>query len=68
MSKMPNGDQPKMPTRLREFMKGKKTYATALAIIVVGILNWQGVEVPPFVWAALSALGLGFLRAGVKNA
>ena len=50
------------------WITGKKTYATALAILTVGILKWQGVEIPEYVWAALAALGLAFLRAGVQSA
>ena len=56
-----------MPKRLKKLLDGKKTYLTAASILIVGILNVYGVEVPPFVWAALSALGLGFLRAGIKK-
>ena len=58
---------PEMPKRLKKLLDGKKTYLTAAAIVVVGILNWYGIDVPPFVWAALSALGLSFLREGVKK-
>jgi len=53
---------------LLEWLKGKKTYLTAGAILLCGILGACGVEVPAYVWAALSAVGLGFLRAGVKRA
>ena len=49
-----------------KWLEGKKTYAVAITILVCGVLNWQGVQVPEFVWAALAAFGLGFLRAGVK--
>lgn len=47
---------------------GYRTYITAGAILVVGILSSFGVEIPEYVWAALAAAGLGFLRAGVNNA
>lgn len=57
-----------MPKELAKLLDGKKTYLTAATILAVGVLNWQGIEVPPFVWAALAALGLGFLRQGVKKA
>lgn len=49
------------------WIKGKRTYAVALAIIACGVLDSQGVRVPLYVWAALAAFGLGFLRAGVTN-
>lgn len=58
----------KMPKRLAKLLEGKKSYLTAAAILVVGVLQLYGVEVPTFVWAALGALGLGFLRAAVKKA
>ena len=50
-----------------KWLEGKKTYATALVILIVGILGYYAFEVPEFVWAALAALGLGFLRAGVDK-
>lgn len=50
-----------------QWLEGKKTYAVALSILLCGVLNWQGIQVPEFVWAALAALGLGFLRVGVKK-
>lgn len=56
-----------MPKALAKLLDGKKTYLTAATILAVGILNAYGIEVPPFVWSALGALGLGFLRAGVKK-
>ena len=36
-------------------------------LLICGVLTWQGVQVPEFVWAALAAFGLGFLRAGVQK-
>jgi hypothetical protein len=50
-----------------KWLDGKRTYLTAGAILAVGILVGFGVQVPEYVWAALAALGLGFLRAGVKK-
>jgi len=57
-----------MPKKLKELLDGKKTYITAATILAVGALNWYGYSVPSFVWASLGALGLGFLRQGVKKA
>lgn len=56
------------PAALAKWLEGKRTYLTAAAILACGILSWRGVVIPEFVWAALAALGLGFLRAGVKRA
>jgi len=50
-----------------KWLEGKKTYAVAITILICGVLNWQGVVIPEFLWAALAAFGLGFLRAGVKK-
>jgi len=50
-----------------DWIKGKRTYATAAAILIVGALSAFGVDVPEYVWAAFGALGLGFLRAGVES-
>lgn len=49
------------------WLEGRKTYAVAIVILACGILSVYGVEIPTYVWAALSAFGLGFLRAGVKE-
>ena len=49
------------------WLTGKKTYITALAILVCGVLQSQGIAVPEYVWTALAALGLGFLRMGVDK-
>jgi hypothetical protein len=50
-----------------KFIEGKKTYFIAGVILVTGILEWKGIKVPEFVWAAIAALGLTFLRAGVEK-
>ena len=52
-----------------EFLKGWKTYAVAAATVIVAFCKERfGVDVPEFVWAALAAAGLAFLRAGVSKA
>lgn len=53
---------------LARWAAGKKSYLVAAAIFICGILQEMGVDIPVFVWATLSALGLSFLRAGVKRA
>ena len=52
---------------IEKWISGKKTYITAGVILVVGILKSVGVEIPLYVWAALSAAGLAFLRSGVEK-
>lgn len=64
----PTAPQPDERTALVKWFDGKKTYFTAAAIMAVGIMTAYGIEVPEYVWAALAALGLGFLRMGVKSA
>ena len=49
-----------------KWLRGKKTYAIAAAIIVVAGLNEYGIAVPEYAWTMLAALGLAFLRAGVN--
>lgn len=53
---------------LKEFLKGKKTYIVAIAIVVLGAL--QGLDVfvlPEWAWPIVAALGLTTLRAGVNK-
>ena len=61
---MAKGRKQKM-TKLTESLEGWKSYLTAAVIIVCGVLDGYGIEVPPYVWAALAAVGLGSLRAAV---
>jgi len=56
------------PNAVVKFVEGKKTYFVAATILVCGILSHFGIEVPDYIWFALAALGLGFLRAGVRKA
>lgn len=50
-----------------KWVAGRKTYAVALAVLTCGVLRHYGVVVPEFVWVALAAFGLAFLRAGVQK-
>ena len=50
-----------------KWISGKKPYAVAFVILACGIMASQGIEIPEYVWAALAAFGLGFLRAGVQK-
>ena len=56
------------PNAIVKWIHGKRTYAVAVVILACGILASQGVTIPEYVWAALAAFGLGFLRAGVDGA
>jgi len=58
----------KPPAAIAKWLDGKRTYLMAATILVCGILAAYGIEIPEYVWAALAALGLGFLRAAVKKA
>lgn len=57
-----------MGSRFAEWVDGYKTYITVGAILIVGGLQTYGVAIPGFVWAALGAAGLGFLRLAVAKA
>lgn len=48
-------------------LKGKKTYAAAIAIAGLAIAQAVGVTVPGEVWIVLNALGLAGLRAAVEE-
>ena len=50
-----------------DWLAGKKTYLTALAIGVLAAAQALGYPVPEWVYGILGALGLGTLRPGVAN-
>lgn len=50
-----------------KFLKGKKTFFTALAIGVVAFLKKMGYDIPEGTLEMLGALAVAFLRAGVKK-
>jgi hypothetical protein len=53
---------------LMEWLKGKRTYITAIVYAIAAVLNETGVfVVPDLVFQILAALGLITLRAGVSN-
>jgi len=54
-------------TALQKFFEGKKSYIVAACIIVTGVLNENGIEVPVYVWSALAALGLAAIRDAIKK-
>ena len=51
----------------QRFVDGYKTYITAGVILAVGILEDNGIRIPVYVWSALAAAGLSFLRMGVEK-
>ena len=53
---------------LVKWVEGYKTYFVAALIVALGVLDEYGVELPAFIWPTVYALGLGFLRAGIKQA
>ena len=48
---------------LKKFLKGKKTYITAVAVAALALANFFGYQVPPWAWKLLGAVGLGSIRA-----
>ena len=55
--------------KILEFLKGKKTYivAAVAGVLAAAQVLYPGFAVPEWVWIALGAFGLGFLRAGVEK-
>lgn len=49
------------------FLEGKKTYIIAFVTFALAGVQALGYVVPDYVYGVLGALGLGSLRAGVKN-
>lgn len=49
------------------WLDGKKTFIIAIIGAVTALLVASGVVIPEWVWALLSAAGLGALRAGTKK-
>jgi hypothetical protein len=54
--------------KLIEWLKGKKTYITAIIIGILAALNSLGVVVPEWVYLLISAAGLGAVRSAIKRA
>ena len=54
-------------SKVIEWLKGKKTYITALVVGICAALNALGIIIPEWVYLALGALGLGSLRAGLGS-
>ena len=54
-------------SKIMEYLKGKKTYLTAIAMGVAAAMKALGHEVPNEVFEFLAALGLITLRAGISK-
>lgn len=54
-------------SKILDWLKGKKTYITALLAGVCAVLVELGIDIPPIVWEILAILGITFLRAGVTK-
>jgi len=50
-----------------DWLKGKKTYITALVIGLLAAAQALGYPIPEWIYAILGGLGLGTLRAGVAK-
>lgn len=48
-------------------LQGKKTFFTAFAVGVIAFLKHLGYDIPEGTLELLGALGLAFLRSGVKK-
>jgi hypothetical protein len=53
--------------KLLALLEGKKTYITAALIGIGAAATALGYTIPEWVWIALSAVGLGSVRAAIKK-
>lgn len=56
-----------MLNKVREFLKGKKTYIVAIVTAGLGIARYYGVDIPVYIWPVMAALGFGAVKAGSKR-
>lgn len=47
--------------------KGNRTYITAAIALGLAVAKGVGFEVPEEIFFGLTALGFGFIRAGIEN-
>ena len=52
---------------LKKFLEGKKTYITAIAVVILTLANLSGYTVDPWIWKLLGAIGMGSIRAAWKK-
>ena len=55
----------------KTMLRGKKTYVVALILVLVGVAQWAGIDIPGIgeiepLELILNGLGLSALRAGIK--
>ena len=50
-----------------EKLKGKRSYIVAALALIGALLEMFGVNIPAYVWPILGGLGLGAVRAGIKD-
>ena len=53
--------------KIEAFLKGKKTYITAILIGVAAALQYMGLEIPDYVWTILAAFGIGSIRSAIAS-
>ena len=57
-----------MNTMIQQWLQGRKTYLTCLAVGVLLFGSWQKWwQLPPEIYAGLAALATAFLRAGIAK-
>lgn len=56
-------------TKIREFLKGKKTYLVAVAALVTATIAWSQSEITgvQYLQTLFVALQTAFIRAGISN-
>jgi len=53
--------------KIKAYLEGKKTYIVVIGVILGALLDYYGITIPEWAWAALGGIGLAALRAGVKK-
>jgi len=53
--------------KIRSFIDGYKTYITAIGVAVVAGCQAYGIQIDPWVWSLLAAVGLGSIRSAAKK-
>ena len=53
--------------KIREALKGWKTYAVAVVTFATAGLEANGIVIPPWIYLALASFGIAALRAGMPK-
>ena len=58
-----------MLSKIREFLKGKKTYLVAVGVVIAAVISWSTGEVDllGFAKLILEGIGLGSVRAAISK-